>query len=201
VQTLSDEDLIAQLQLGQTDALDELYRRHARQLYVFCYHTMRQNPQQAEDLVHDVFERIIKSAHTFNPRKAAFRTWMFRIARNHCIDVMRRNTKLSFVPIEQAPEAPGDAPALADTLPAPDDGVEATVEHTTMIQAVRECIRALENDDEKQAILLYYLGDKVYREIATILGKSLSMARNYIKAAQDKVKGCLEGKGITSVIY
>jgi RNA polymerase sigma-70 factor (ECF subfamily) len=85
---LTDEQLVEQLQQGQTDALDELYKRYARKLYAFCYNATRsQNPQESEDLVQDVFVRVIKAAHTFNPKKASFRTWMFRIARNRCIDV------------------------------------------------------------------------------------------------------------------
>jgi DNA-directed RNA polymerase specialized sigma24 family protein len=71
----------------------------------------------------------------------------------------------------------------------------------SVVQAVRDCIQELDHPDEKQAIVLYYLGDKVYREIGDVLGKSTSMARNRVKAAQDKVPRCLERKGIDAVSY
>ncbi len=196
---MTDEDLIAQVCQGESFALDELYRRYAQQLYIFCYHTLRQNPQQAEDMVHDTFERIINAAHTFNPRKASFRTWMFRIARNHCIDVMRRGAKIDFVSMEAERNMTGDKGySLRHTLAAQHANVQTTVEQSEVAEAIRACIHALDNANERQALLLYYLGDKVYREIATILGKSLSMARNYIKAAREKMKACLEEKGIGS---
>jgi DNA-directed RNA polymerase specialized sigma24 family protein len=42
------------------------------------------------------------------------------------------------------------------------------------------------------------MGGRVYREIGQVLGRSTSMARRWVKSAQAKVKGCLEGKGIHS---
>jgi len=56
--------------------------------------------------------------------------------------------------------------------------VEGTVVRASIIEAVRECISELGNEEEKYAILLYYIGNKSYREIGRILGKSTSMARN-----------------------
>ena len=49
------------LQQGQTDALDELYRRYAARLYTFrCYTTRTLDAQSVEDLVQDVFLRVCK---------------------------------------------------------------------------------------------------------------------------------------------
>jgi len=76
--------------------------------------------------------------------------------------------------------------------------VEEAVMKVSAIEAVRECIDELRNDQEKYAIVLYYMAGKVYREIGEILGKSTSMAKNRVKSAQDKVKRCLERKGIDS---
>jgi RNA polymerase sigma factor (sigma-70 family) len=68
-----------------------------------------------------------------------------------------------------------------------------------MMEAVRDCINELKNKDERLAILLYYLGGKVYREIGEILGKSTSTAKNRVQSAQDQIKRCLEAKGVTSI--
>jgi RNA polymerase sigma factor (sigma-70 family) len=199
VQILSDEKLMEQLQQGRVEALDELYRRYARRLYAFCYHSTRSNPScDPEDLVQDVFIRIIKSAHTYNPAKASFRTWMFRVARNRCIDVIRKGQRFRFVPLGKRPEENDldGGLALEDVLIDPTQDVAGTMIKTSTSQAIRDCIGELKQEEERQAILLYYLGGKVYREIGDVLGKSTSMARNYVKAAQEKVKRCLERKGI-----
>jgi len=196
---LTDEQLMEQLQQGQTGALDELYRRYAKKLYAFCHNTTRsKSPQESEDLVQDVFVRLIKAAHTFDPQKASFRTWMFRIARNHCIDVIRRQGIVRFIPIGRRTEQNDhqEELALEDTIADPNENVERSVIKTSVMEAVRDCINELKNQDERQAIVLYYLGGKVYREIGVILGKSTSTARNHVKSAQDQVRGCLERKGI-----
>ncbi len=195
---LSDEQLIEILLQGQTAALDALYERYSRKLFVFCDHTFGTgDAQEAEDLVQDVFIRVIKAAHTFDPTKASFRTWLYQIARNRCIDTKRRKGRFAFLRLDRLPAAdtPDDHLPLEEILPALDEDIESQMIETALYQAIRDCIRALENEDERQAILLYYLARKVYREIAEILGKSLSTAKNRVHTAQEKVKACLAGKG------
>ena len=96
----SDEQLMEQLCQGQTEAMDELYIRYAKKLYAFCYNVMRaSDPGGAEDVVQDVFLRVIKAAHTFDPQRASFRTWLYHIARNRCLDAIRRQKRVRLQPI------------------------------------------------------------------------------------------------------
>jgi RNA polymerase sigma-70 factor (ECF subfamily) len=202
VKTLTDEQLMERLQLGQTEALDELYSRYSRRLYAFCWSITRSSgPQDPEDLVHDVFLRLIKGAHTFDPEKASFRTWIYRIARNRCTDVIRRARLIQFMPLGRGAERDAGAreSEAEEALVDQRENVEDSVLRALAIEAVRNCIDELGNLDEKQAIVLYYLGGKVYREIGQILGKSTSMARNRVKAAQDKVRRCIERRGVAPV--
>jgi RNA polymerase sigma-70 factor (ECF subfamily) len=193
----TDEQLMGQLQQGNAGALDELYRRHARGLYAFC-RNLAPVSHDPEDLVQDVFLRVIKSARTFDPQRASFRTWLYRIARNRCIDLARRASLVRFLPIggkaegDERPEETVPEDLLVDGR----QDVESLVARADTIGAVRDCIDRLEHRDEKQAILLYYVSGLVYREIGEVLNKSTSMARNRVKAAQEKVKQCLESKGI-----
>lgn len=193
----SDEDLVGQLQRGQVDALDELYDRYAKKLYVFCYNITRS--EAAEDLVHDVFAQLIRSAHTYNPRKASFRTWLFRVARNRCIDFLRREKRIRFLPIGEPEDNSRRAVILEQALADPGASVEASVIQTELAQAVRDCIDELDGN-EKQAIVLYYVAGQVYREIGEVLNKSTSMAHKLCKSAQDQVQRCLESKGIRELI-
>jgi RNA polymerase sigma-70 factor (ECF subfamily) len=151
-----------------------------------------------EDLVQDVFLRVCKSAHTFDPRRASCRTWLFRIARNRCIDVMRRAGRVRMLPILDRSQSEGEGGAsvpesiLVDERQDPErDAVRASI-----LEALRACIEALSDESERQALLLYYLGGKVYREIGQILGRSTSTAKNRIQSARDALKRCLEAKGI-----
>lgn len=190
---LTDEQLIRQLQQGKTRALEELYRRYAKPLYLFCAASTRAS--DPEDIVHDVFARVIEAADRFNPQKALFRTWLFTIARNRCIDLGRREEKVNTVSLEQQIGSADRKTTLQDILPDGQENVEQRLARESEIEAVRDCISRLQSDDERKALLLYYTGEKVFREIGEILGKSTSMAKNYVTAAQEKVKRCLERKG------
>ena len=193
---LTDEQLVERLNRGNTRALDELYRRYAKSLYAFCL--ANAGSKEPEDLVHDVFMRVIEAADSFDAAKASFRTWIYRIARNRCIDLARHNQKFPTFSLDaqQAEQAQGDPkPAFKETLADQRDNPEQLVTKEAGIEAVRDCINALQHQEERQAIVLYYLAGKVYREIGEILHKSTSTAKNYVSAAQEKVKRCLEVKG------
>jgi len=194
---LTDEQLMERLRSGEKDAIDELYIRYARKLYAFCQNIAPS--EDPEDLVHDVFMRVIAAAHKFSSKKASFRTWVFRIARNHCIDMVRRKRKIRLVPLENV-TAQDDVERAASANTYVDDEVDvaALAIQASMIEAVRECIDQLENRQEKHAIVLYYMAEKVYREIGEMLGKSTSMAKRWVESAKEKVKRCLERKGIDS---
>ena len=169
--------------------------------WLLRYYRGRVPPQQLDDLVQDVFLRVIKSAHTFDPQRASFRTWLLRIARNHCIDLGRRRGLIRFVPLlgEAEPHDEPGAAAAGVEIAVVETSAEQPLMHASLVQAVRDCIQRLDSADERQAVLLYYLGGKVYRQIGEVLGESTSMARNRVKAGQEKVRRCLEDKGINGV--
>lgn len=154
-----------------------------------------------EDLVHDVFLRAIEKAHRFNPKKASFHTWLFRIARNHCIDLLRHKKRINFLSLEQkiVRNNPEQELYLQNILQDENQNIEESAIEVSVYQAVHDCIEALRNKEEKQVLVLYYLIGKVYREISEVIGKSISMVKKRITSAKENVKRCLEQKGINSL--
>ncbi len=191
ISDMTDEQLIAQLKDGNASALDELYRRYAKKLYVFFSHMMK--VPDPEDMVHDIFIRVIEKMHRFNPKKASLRTWMFRIAQNQAINVYRRQKIVKFSSLEQeiGQNGSGSDLYLRDTI---ENGGRPSDESGLMM-AVRQCIGDLRKDSERKAIVLYHILEKNYEEISEVFGKSISMVRKYVMAAEEKVKLCLERKG------
>ena len=195
----TDEQLLLEMIDGNSNAVDELYNRYAKKLYLFLKHTMHnQNP---EDLVHDVFIKIIESAHHYNQEKASFKTWIFTIARNKCIDLLRRDKKVKILSLDREIEqSEGNKEiTVKEILVDENRSIEELVEKKSIIQAVRECINELKKDEEKQAVLLYYISGKVYREISEIFDKSISMVKKYVTSAQKQIRLCLEKKGINDL--
>ena len=191
---MTDEQLIAQLKEGNANALNELYRRYAKKLYVFLSHMLK--VPDPEDMVHDIFIRVVEKVHQFNPRKASLRTWMFRIAQNQAINVYRRQKIVRFTSLEQkiGQDGGGSEIYLRDTL----ENGNRSSDESDLVMAVRQCIGELRKDAERQAIVLYHILEKNYEEISGVFGKSISVVRKYVMAAEEKVKLCLERKGFGS---
>jgi len=196
---MTDEELIEQLQEGDTFSLDELYKRYSQRLSVFIRHSL--HIDHPEDIVHDVFMRVIEKSHRFNPAKASFQTWIYTIARNRCIDLVRRRQKIKFLSMEKNIEKDGGKGGLhlKDVLTENNPHAYESSAKAAVVQAVNDCLEELQNGNEKQALVLYYTAGKVYREIGEIFGKSISMVKKHVTAAQEKVRRCLERKGIERI--
>lgn len=199
MKNLTDEQLITRLREGETEPLDELYSRYAKKLYLFFAYSMQ--VKNAEDLIHDVFLKVIKAANKFDPKKAAFRTWLFSIARNHCLDFLRHEKKIRFVSLEDNKEEneANSHKNLSESLSDQKVEVEPAFIRMSIHEAVNSCIHALTNEEERQVIVLYYSAGKVYREIGDILGYSISSVKKWLSRALEKVRICLEQKGIDSI--
>jgi len=87
MQAVSDEQLIQWVANGDSSCLGTLFERHHRGVYQFCLQ-MTRNPDQAEDVVQEVFLKILRSAGSFRG-KGSFKGWMFSIARNATLDYLR----------------------------------------------------------------------------------------------------------------
>jgi RNA polymerase sigma-70 factor (ECF subfamily) len=81
VNATSDDALMARVTAADADALDELFRRYHGRVHALCVRLVDRS--NADDLVQETFLRVLRFAHKFE-RRAAFKTWLFRIACNVC---------------------------------------------------------------------------------------------------------------------
>lgn len=91
MQAVSDEQLIQWVAGGDASCLGTLFERHHRGVYQFCLQ-MTRNPGHAEDVVQEVFLKILKSAKGFR-NEGTFKGWMYNIARNATFDYLRQNRR------------------------------------------------------------------------------------------------------------
>src|SRR6185503_16637268 len=84
----SDEGLMLRYQKGDVRAFELLLSRHRRPVFNFVLRYVGE-PAHAEDLMQEVFLRVIKGADGYQ-RQAKFTTWLYTIARNLCVDASRR---------------------------------------------------------------------------------------------------------------
>lgn len=109
---VADEVLVRRVaQSGDERALSELYDRYAGVIYGAGMRYLGDRAL-AEDLVQDVFTSVWRSATGFDPSRASFATWVYRITRNRATDLIRRRrARVRTVGGETRPEPGEDDPA------------------------------------------------------------------------------------------
>jgi RNA polymerase sigma factor (sigma-70 family) len=122
------------------------------------------NRQLSEDLVQEVFFRMLKYRHTFRP-DSQFLAWMYRVARNAHVDHFRKHKHEGA--LNQGEDEGNDAPASEPASPnlTPEEGLKKQQEALL----VRRALARLSLDHREVLVLSRYQGLK-YEEIAGILG-------------------------------
>ncbi len=155
----SDNALMSAVAAGTVSKLAVLFERHHRALYRY-FMSMTRDPQTSEDLVQDVFFRILRFRATYDPRQS-FTAWMYQIARNANVDRIRQK-RGEVLDIDEL--------GLGNREPvSPDPDPEATAVRTQDLERVRQAMELL--PPEKREILVFcrFQGMK-YEEIAEVLG-------------------------------
>jgi RNA polymerase sigma factor (sigma-70 family) len=152
--TMSDEALMQAVQRGDLAKLGSLFERHHLAVFDFLAR-MTGSRAVAEDLVQDVFERILKYRATYRG-DAPFAAWLFRIARNARADYYRRREfTASYTESMDGPD------------PAP--GPESTLEGAGEAARLQRALLTLRADKRELIVLARYREMK-YEAIAELLG-------------------------------
>src|SRR6267142_1194833 len=111
----SDEGLMLRYQKGDVRSFELLLTRHRRPVFNFILRFVG-DPAQSEDLLQEVFLRVIKGAEAYQ-KQAKFTTWLYTIARNLCVDASRRGKHRKAASLD-APVGDEDGSAtLLDLVP------------------------------------------------------------------------------------
>src|SRR5262252_6842436 len=129
---LNDRAFVARARSGDADAFRVLVDRHGRSLFRLAYR-MTGNEQDAEDVVQESFLRAYRQLSKFDDR-ASFGTWLYRIASNCSLDLVRSRKRRSEQMV--APDSEQDDPVAA--VPA----VDPTPERAAFSSEVRERVSA-----------------------------------------------------------
>ncbi len=151
---MEDEQIMLEVRAGDVSRLETLFERYHRPLFQFFLHLTAQ-PSMSEDLVQEVFFRILKYRRSYQPA-ASFRNWMYQVARNvhhdhagrHAAEVSLGDEVVEF----RGPEAPPDRQAQTRQ--------EAVL--------LRRALAAMPPDKREVLVMSRFL-DLKYEEIAAIL--------------------------------
>lgn len=136
------------------------------------------NEEDARDAVQQVFLKVIDELHKYNVQY--FKSWIYMIAKNHCLMMLRNKGK---IPIELNEQF----------IKAPEDAVDKNVliEKDSLLIKMQKCVRDL-NSEQRQCVTLFYLEKKSYSEIAETTGYSMMQVKSYIQNGKRKLKLMME---------
>jgi RNA polymerase sigma-70 factor (ECF subfamily) len=166
VKGMGDEELVGQVAQGDERALSELYDRYSRPVYATGVRLLR-DAHLAEELVQDAFTNVWQSAASFDPSRASFATWLFRITRNRSVDLIRRR--------QARPQSAGENPLRA-VAGGPEP--EASVDGWDVAQALSRI-----PEEHREVLTLAYFEGLSQREISQRTGVPLGTIKSRTTAA------------------
>jgi RNA polymerase sigma-70 factor, ECF subfamily len=188
---VTDELLMMRFQSGDRPSFQGLVRRHKVTLYNFVLRQVR-HPAAAEDLVQDVFVRIVQNAGEFK-HEAKFTTWAYAIARNICIDHLRKMSLRRHPSLDQSgsPDSEG-GPTLGERTadPRPSAAVDRAVIGNELGQRITRAVEALP-PDQREVFLLRELANIPFKEIAEIVGVPENTVKSRMRYALERLQEAL----------
>jgi RNA polymerase sigma-70 factor, ECF subfamily len=166
-----DAALVERYLAGDTAAFDEIMVRYERQIYRVCYRFV-DNREDAMDLAQEVFIKAFEHLGTFR-RESSLKTWLYRIAMNHCINHVKKHSQ-EFVEVTEYTGS-----------------VHSTVQHQLEEREQREQFRRLVKmlPPKQKAILEMRINEQLsYEEIARVSGRSISTIKASVFFALEKLR-------------
>jgi RNA polymerase sigma-70 factor, ECF subfamily len=177
IQAETEATLIAKAQNGDRNAYGELVRHYHPGVVNVVYHLCG-NTELAEDAAQEAFIRAWLHLPSFQPG-TPLRNWLYRIAVNAALDVLRRDTKTADIDFDNL------------ALPDPQMGPEAALLQKERTNAVQQAILAL-TDASRAVLVLREYGGLSYQEISAALNIPLGTVMSRLNYARTQLKQLLE---------
>jgi RNA polymerase sigma-70 factor (ECF subfamily) len=179
-----DAELMLRVKRGDDSAFAELVEKYKQPVMNLVYRNLR-DATEAEDLAQAVFVQVHKSAHRYQAT-ARFSTWLFTIARNLCLNEIRRRSRHPADSLDTAHQENEDQPARQyedhKTFLPTDNLLQSELEHKV------ELALAELPEIQRTAILLCRQDELSYEEIAEVVGCSLSATKSLIHRGRETLK-------------
>lgn len=183
---ISDPDaaLMLRVKRGDRAAFAALVEKYKQPLFNFICRTLR-DEAESEDLAQNVFLQVYKSRQRYQ-HTAKFSTWLFTIARNLCLNEIRRRSRHPAESIEEQHAENEDQPQRQyedKTVHLPTENAL----HSELAAKIEEALADLP-ENQRTAILLCRQDELSYEQIAEILECSLSATKSLIHRGREALK-------------
>lgn len=180
----TDEALMAQLARGKHDALGTLVERYQTDIFRFCVHYLK-DVERAKELTQETFIRVYTASSRFDEART-FRPWVLRIARNLCLNELKRRRKVPMQSLEEYAET-----RLRDTrevLRTPLDSPDEAAMASERLQLLERALDSL-NQNAREIMVLRFYERMSAREIAGVVGSTEGAIRTKLHRILTALRG------------
>jgi RNA polymerase sigma-70 factor (ECF subfamily) len=187
---VTDEALMTRYQRGDLGAFATIVERHKTPLFNFVLRQIK-TPPAAQDLLQEVFLRIIESASSFK-HEAKFSTWAYTIARNLCVDHLRKASHRRHLSLDQQGGEQGDGAALGEQVAdlAPRASTERSAVAREIQAKVVVAVEALPSE-QREVFLLRQVANLSFQEIADITQTPENTVKSRMRYALERLQEAL----------
>ncbi len=170
----SEAALIAGCRAGERDALETLIKKYQPAVLRVCVSLL--GSSEVEDLVQDIFIKVLKKIRDFEGRSALF-TWIYEIAVNRCRDELRRRKRRRWFSMNDMPQE------ALEQIPLNEASASERLETQELRRQLR---RALDTLDPKyrELVVLRDLEGLSYEEVAQISGIEIKLVKSRLYQAR-----------------
>jgi RNA polymerase sigma factor (sigma-70 family) len=180
-------ELIARARAGDTVAWGELYREYAPAIFRFCRRAMPTR-EDAEDAMMEIFMKLREKLSQYDPSRS-FTAWLYKVAANHCWDMLRRRKTRQGKETEDVDGMPLEAPEP--------NQLEKLIEERTS-EEVRKALDKL-GLRARMALVMRYYSDMSYDEIADALGVRRAFVGVVLLRARHELRQALGNSSAVAV--
>ncbi|MDD5656379.1 MAG: sigma-70 family RNA polymerase sigma factor [Elusimicrobia bacterium] len=170
----SDAELVSRVSSGQKQEYAELVRRHHARILGLCVSML--GAAEADDAAQEIFLKAYQGLARF-AGDSAFSTWLYRIASNHCLDLLRRRNRVKTESWDALLESEGER--IGRLLEAPPDE-QRRREDADLVERVLSCLPA----EQRLALVLREVQGLSYEEIAGAMACSLDSVKARLRRAR-----------------
>jgi RNA polymerase sigma-70 factor, ECF subfamily len=181
----ADLDLAGRIRTGDGRAFEDLYQQHAARLFNLAYR-MASSTTDAEDLLQDIFLLAYRKMGSFRG-ESSLGTWLYRLAMNHCLDVLRSRQARMGQQTDSLDEDAAHEPTAAPAL-----GAVSRIDLERAIGRLPHACRA--------AFLLHDVEGFGHQEVGTILGISEGTSKSQVHKARLRIRAYLSQPRVTETV-
>ncbi|HEY9480903.1 MAG TPA: RNA polymerase sigma factor [Candidatus Paceibacterota bacterium] len=180
----TDELLAADFQSGSELAFETLVDRYTNRVYAFIFR-LSGDRELSEDATQEAFVKAWKAINSYDTERP-FRPWLFQIARNATIDLMRKRKDRTFSSLSDDDDF---SDGLADDTSGIEEILDTNIDTETAMKALQKLSTAM-----RAVVLLHDVEDLTFQEIASASGESLNTVKSRYRRALARLKEIMHQK-------